>query len=471
MLGFQPPSGFASGAEVAVGLVGADGKLVTFPGRENDPTAVFQDGERLEAAKLSALGGQRTQSTFSDPSGADRTLVAVPIAMPGEDWAVVVSTPETMEFGPNQALIERALIALGAALLAALVMALFFGEWIARPFRQLAAQAHALSSGGVVASMEQSGPSDAADLSRTIREMADRLRSQVRDTESAREEIARQAERLRDLLRRTVRLQEDERRRIASDIHDAVSPLITGALYQTQAVRLATTNGHNGNHSNGVHKDDSESNANGDAMTTGLQEVSDLLERAMRELHDVIFDLRPPDLDDIGIVAALQRHVDQVNRSGLRTTLEVVGDERRLPPEVRLAIYRIVQEALHNSMRHARADDAIVRIEWMAEKLRVTVQDDGSGFEVDNSGRPTGLGLMSMRERAWSIGAQLDIVSRPGSGTAVVVERRNDELDLSAETVADDEPAPDDDPNHAELDTALYDDVEYAVVDEERQGL
>jgi hypothetical protein len=78
---------------------------------------------------------------------------------------------------------------------------------------------------------------------------------------------------------------------------------------------------------------------------------------------------------------------------------------------------------------------------------------------------------MSMRERAWSIGAQLDIVSRPGSGTAVVVERRNDELDLSAESVADDEPAPDDDPNHAELDTALYDDVEYAVVDEEHQGL
>jgi signal transduction histidine kinase len=200
-----------------------------------------------------------------------------------------------------------------------------------------------------------------------------------------------------------------------------------------------------------------------------LQEVSDLLERAMRELHDVIFDLRPPDLDDIGIVAALQRHVDQVNRSGLRTTLEVAGDERRLPPEVRLAIYRIVQEALHNAMRHARADDAIVRIEWVADKLRVTVQDDGSGFEVENGGRPTGLGLMSMRERAWSIGAQLDIVSRPGSGTAIVVERRNDELDLSAEAATDDEL--DGEPEDADLDEALYDGVEYAVVDEERKGL
>ena len=162
--------------------------------------------------------------------------------------------------------------------------------------------------------------------------MADRLRAQIRDTESAREEIARQAERLRDLLRRTVRLQEDERRRIATDIHDAVSPLITGALYQAQAVRMArATNGNGNGHdgANGHHPDQDE------ADNAGLEEVGDLLERAMRELHDVIFDLRPPDLDDIGLEAAIQRHVDQVNRSGLRCSLEVVGEERRLSPEVR----------------------------------------------------------------------------------------------------------------------------------------
>ena len=469
ILGFQPAGGFASGSDVAVGLVTAANTVVSLPAQTaDDPTAVFQDGDDLDAAFRQALGGQRTQSTFSDPSGTDRTVVAVPIPMPGEDWAAVVSTPETMEYGPNQRLIERALIALAAALMATIILALFLGDWLARPFRQLAGQAHALSSGSAVAALEPAGPSDAAELSRTIREMADRLRAQVRDTESAREEIARQAERLRDLLRRTVRLQEDERRRIASDIHDAVSPLITGALYQTQAVRLASANGNGGNHANGTPAQDSEA-SEGEAMS-GLQDVSDLLERAMRELHDVIFDLRPPDLDDIGIVAALQRHVDQVNRTGLRTTLEVSGDEQRLPPEVRLAIYRIVQEALHNALRHARADDAVVRIEWVAETLRVTVQDDGSGFDVENSGRPAGLGLMSMRERAWSIGAALEIVSRPGSGTAIVVERRNDELELGAEVVAPDDTDDAADTGHADLDTALYSDVEYAGVDEEQRG-
>jgi signal transduction histidine kinase len=469
ILGFQPAGGFASGSEVAVGLVTANNTLVSLASQTvDDPTAVFQDGDDLDAAILSALGGQRTQSTFHDPSGADRTIVAVPIPIPGGDWAVLVSSPETMEYGPIQSLVERAIVALVAAVLATIILAAFLGDWLARPFRQLAGQAHALSSGGATTAMEATGPSDAAELSRTIREMADRLRAQVRDTESAREEIARQAERLRDLLRRTVRLQEDERRRIASDIHDAVSPLITGALYQTQAVRLASSNGNGGHYANGRP---TENGVSGEGETmTGLQEVSDLLERAMRELHDVIFDLRPPDLDDIGIVAALQRHVDQVNRTGLRTTLEVSGDEQRLPPEVRLAIYRIVQEALHNAIRHARADDAVVRIEWLTDKLRVTVQDDGSGFDVENSGRPSGLGLMSMRERAWSIGAALDIVSRPGSGTAIVVERRTDELDLGSDVGSQEEADQLADSADADLDNALYDEVEYAGVDEEQRS-
>jgi signal transduction histidine kinase len=148
----------------------------------------------------------------------------------------------------------------------------------------------------------------------------------------------------------------------------------------------------------------------------------------------------------------------------------VNGDEQRLPPEVRLAIYRIVQEALHNSTRHARADDAVVRIEWTADKLRVTVQDDGSGFDVENNGRPAGLGLMSMRERAWSIGATLEIVSRTGSGTAIVVERRTDELDLGSEVLAPNDVDANAESDEAELDEALYDEVEYAGVDEELRG-
>lgn len=427
---YMPATGFTSGSDISIALVTSSGHVVSIPGRANDPSQILRDGPQLENVIKSALGGQRSQGKFTDPTGLEREAVAVPIAFSGSDWAAVVSGPTITEFQPNQSLIQRAIVASVIAIVLSILGALLASQWISQPFRTLTKQAYALSRGEPDTQLDPHAPKDAVVLAHTIRDMADRLRAQIRDTETAREEIARQAEQLRDLLRRTVRLQEDERRRIASDIHDAVSPLITGALYQTQAVRLSHRNGNgNGNGESGH-----ESSEDHDAVVANeMQEVSDLLERAMRELHDVIFDLRPPDLDDIGIVAAVQRHVDQVNRGGFPCHLESVGEEYRLPPEVRLAIYRIVQEALHNAMRHARADESVVRMEWANDRLRVTIQDDGSGFDVNSSDRRAGLGLLSMRERAASIGATLEIVSRPGSGTAIIVERVGTEVDLSTD--------------------------------------
>ena len=219
--------------------------------------------------------------------------------------------------------------------------------------------------------------------------------------------------------------------RIASDIHDAVSPLITGALYQARALKLS----HNGSdgemngHSNGSGPSDE-----------GLVTVGELLERAMVELHNVIFALRPPDLDDLGVVAAIDRYVQQINRTGLPCRLDVVGEPARLSPEARLAVYRIVQEALHNALRHAHADEALVKMEWLDDRLRVTIRDNGSGFDPDHAASPTSLGLLSMRERAGAIGATLEIASRPGAGTAIILERPTGD-DLVTESQLDDSPA------------------------------
>jgi signal transduction histidine kinase len=155
-------------------------------------------------------------------------------------------------------------------------------------------------------------------------------------------------------------------------------------------------------------------------------------------LHDVIFALRPPDLDDLGIVAAIDRYVQQINRTGLPCRLEVIGADHRLSPEARLGVYRIVQEALHNALRHAHADEALVRLEWTDDLLRVTIRDNGSGFDPDQASRPTSLGLLSMRERAAAIGASFEIASRLGSGTAVILERPLD-FDLQIEPVTETE--------------------------------
>jgi two-component system sensor kinase len=160
-----------------------------------------------------------------------------------------------------------------------------------------------------------------------------------------------------------------------------------------------------------------------------LDSIGDLLSRAMEELHGVVFALRPPDLDDIGVVAAIERYISQLQRSGITVRLEAADDPPALTPEVRLAIYRIVQEALHNALRHGAADEAVVSIEVAGDVLRVTIRDNGAGFNPDIASRPTALGLLSMRERAAAIGATLSVQSRPGDGTTIAIERRI-ELDV-----------------------------------------
>jgi signal transduction histidine kinase len=402
-------TGAANSGETTIAVVADTGQVIVDRGNADVTGATLTDELKMGPVKQ-AVAGQRDRRVYSDANGDERIAVFTPLGYPGVPWAVVVTSPSPTAYAPNQSSLERGLLALAGAVVLTLALAVIFGELTARPLRQLTTQAAAITQGDLGQPLLPVGRGEVAVLSNAFRDMADRLTTQVRDTEAAREEVALQAERLRDLLRRTVRLQEDERRRIASDIHDAVSPLITGALYQARAIKLAGRGDGNG-HGNGGQAED------------GLQAVNELLERAMAELHDVIFALRPPDLDDLGVVAAIERYVAQINRTGLPCTLEVIGTAQRLSPEARLGVYRIVQEALHNALRHAHADEAVVRMEWLDDRLRVTIRDNGSGFDPEQAARPTSLGLLSMRERAAAIGGTLEIASKPGMGTAIVLER------------------------------------------------
>ena len=365
---------------------------------------------RLGTPRDGAIAGTVGTYAYDDAAGAERLAAHAPVQR--ADWAALVTNPSPTTYGPNRTLLTRGLAALAAAVVATLILVVLLGEWTARPLRLLTVQAAALARGDFGRRVRPVGGGEVGVLSAAFEEMADRIETQVRDLEAAREERARQAEQLRELHRRTVRLQEDERRRIAAEIHDAVSPLVTAALYEARALRLARPPKGSGN---GV--------AGSDARTDDLGAIGDLLEQAMDELRGVIFDLRPPDLDDIGVVAAIDRYVEQVRRTGLDCRLEVVGEPPVLTPEVRLGIYRIVQEALHNVLRHAGADEAVVRLEATERLLRVTVRDDGAGFDPARASRPTSLGLLSMRERAAAIGADLDVASRPGDGTVITITR------------------------------------------------
>lgn len=184
--------------------------------------------------------------------------------------------------------------------------------------------------------------------------------------------------------------QEEERRRLARELHDeTIQDLV---VVKTALEELPQ------------RSDESR-----------LQMIDDALQRCIDGIRRFCRALRPPVLDDLGLVPALEWLLaDLRRRSETRTRLEVEGERARLEPEPELAIFRIAQEALHNVERHARARNVVVRLSHQPRRVWLEIRDDGRGFEARDV-RTGSLGLTGMHERARLIGATLDVSSRAGS--------------------------------------------------------
>lgn len=192
-----------------------------------------------------------------------------------------------------------------------------------------------------------------------------------------------------------LRAQEEERARIARDLHDEVNQSLTGLLLRLEAVREAAP----------------------PELEGELEETKSLANQAMRELLSLARQLRPTALDDLGLAAAIAGQVEQVSRAGVAAELVEEGDFSDLDSDVQLVVYRVAQEALSNAARHSGAERISVRLRRAADGVELDVSDDGRGFAFDDSER--GLGIAGMRERALLRGGDLTIESRPGHGTTV----------------------------------------------------
>lgn len=218
-------------------------------------------------------------------------------------------------------------------------------------------------------------------------------------------ELEENAGQLRLLLDRTFRAQEEERRRIATDIHDGIAQPILGALLQIQA--------------SGKHL-----NRDVERVRENLDAAKLLLNESLAEMKRAIFDLRPPTLE-MGLLPAVQSFLSMVQRSfGITCFLRSSGHVRQLPPAVEIAVYRIIQEAMNNVGKHSSAAKAHVFVEYGPTSLRVIVRDDGSGFDLENAKDDSErhLGLISIRERAQSVNGRVYLETFPGYGTRLILE-------------------------------------------------
>jgi signal transduction histidine kinase len=206
-----------------------------------------------------------------------------------------------------------------------------------------------------------------------------------------------------ELLTRLVFAQEDERRRIARDMHDEFGEHLTAL-----ALRI------------GALKDACRGHAELIRQADALESIARDLDR---DVDRLVWELRPTALDDLGLGAALANHVqDWSNRVQIPARLHTAGllDER-LASEVETTLYRIAQEALNNAAKYSRARRVDVLLERRPDCVLLIVEDDGVGFDADAAGSRRGFGLVGMKERAALIGASLEIETRPGAGTTVLV--------------------------------------------------
>jgi len=203
------------------------------------------------------------------------------------------------------------------------------------------------------------------------------------------------------LLRRLVTAQEEERRRISRELHDQTGQHLTALL-----LGLKTLNNSSDNGSASLHK--------------GLLQLQKLTERLVDEAHHLAWELRPAALDDLGLETALSNYVEKwSDRSSISLDFHSGLGKLRLPAPVETAVFRIVQEALTNVLKHAQANRVSVMLEYRNDELLVIVEDNGRGFQPGQE--RDGLGLVGIRERVACVGGKLNIESEPGSGTTLVV--------------------------------------------------
>ena len=224
----------------------------------------------------------------------------------------------------------------------------------------------------------------------------------------AEETLRRYAEQLRVLTARLANAEEGERRRLAQELHDRVGQNLTALSINLNIVR------------------DLLSPELAVRIGPRLEDSLELVSETMEHIRDVMAELRPPVLDDYGLLASLRWYGQRfAQRTGLAIATQGADPTPRLPLATEITLFRIAQEALTNAARHAQAHQVSVTLDAAAGGVRLTIADDGIGFDPELHTQPNGRhawGLLTMSERAESAGGRLVMDAAPGRGTRVIVE-------------------------------------------------
>jgi signal transduction histidine kinase len=347
-------------------------------------------------------GGSTTTPPQPDDVTANARLAVVP-------WQVVLRQPREEALGPLLGMRLRLFI-----LSPLWIVFVVFFSWgathsVTQPLKALGQSARHIADGDLDSAVPPQPDDEVGRLGRSLETMRVALKKSLDELKQSHEvleqRVAERTTELRMVLNKFVSAQEDERRRIARELHDETCQTVAALGMKLDAALAAP----------GVA-----------GMRERLQEARAFASRTLAEVHALIYELRPSVLDDLGLFPAIRWLADHhLTPAGIGFRCEVSVPERPLSPERQITLFRAIQEAIRNVARHSGATMVLIQVEERAHALLVEIEDDGHGFDPVSvkvpgpSGR--GLGLLGMRERVAVIGGSMEIISSSEAGTRVVL--------------------------------------------------
>ena len=377
---------------------------------------------REDAPEMSSAIRER-KSAVRAGTGADAQMVLAVWPMSAARWGVLIREDESVAFARARTS-RRTIVWLAPSLLG---LALLFAWGAARsvrgPIAFLTDAAERIAYGNLHQPIPDLGDDEVGRLGRSFEQMRMALKASIGHVEQANQDLERRVdERTRELqglyrqlqerdewreelLRKVISAQEDERKRLARELHDETSQTLSALAMKIETALAAWP---------------------AEASRDRLVEAKQLTVRTLEELHRLIFDLRPSVLDDLGLLSAIRWYAERhLERRGIAVRCEFSGEADRLAPELETALFRVCQEAITNIAKHSGAETVLIQCFAREDRIAIEIEDDGRGFSPASlpppAARERGLGLLGMRERVELFGGTLELDSAPGQGTRIAV--------------------------------------------------
>jgi signal transduction histidine kinase len=367
--------------------------IVVFDASGNVRASTFTDGLPVGLREANSVPPGDTYALANvKTSRGDMIDTAYPINN-GKLGTIRVGMSKERVQGEVNSLTYNMLGLTGGVLVAGLVVAYALATFLTRPLSRLTEAARAVGAGDLSRIVTVPGRDETAQVARAFNRMTEQLQEKEKERT--------------ELLGKVISAHEEERKRIARELHDEAGQALTSVLLGLKGL---------------------EDTCQLAEQRTKAGDLRKVTAETLDLMRDIALELRPSTLDDLGLVAALQRYVADFGRKyAVETDFHPGGLEGvRLNPQAETALYRIAQEALTNVVRHAEAHAVSVLLDRRDGRATLVVEDDGKGFDAEDVRRRGStnrkLGLLGMEERASLVGGSITIESRAGGGTAVFVE-------------------------------------------------